>query len=207
MTALAKNVQRRSLAGSTRVPLPVKASAIIYVGALVAADSAGLAIAGVTTAGTKIAGIARTGLDNTGGADGVLGSSPARFIEVERGVLYSFVTAGSPLAGAPAYVVDDNTVTSVIGNVVAGVFWEPDPESSSRWFVWIPGLHVPQSAAVADLTFTYTANDPSVTPDGAVTVADGAAISAAETVEWFEELTAKQIAISAALRAVGIMSS
>ena len=49
-------------------------------------------------------------------------------------------------------------------------------------------------------TFTYTANDPAITPDGSVTIADGSAPTDAEILEWLEELTE-------ALREAGILKA
>lgn len=39
-----------------------------------------------------------------------------------------------------------------------------------------------------DFTLTYTSNDPSITPDGSVTVADGSAPTVAELLEFCEEI-------------------
>lgn len=208
MTALAADAQRDALQGVTRHALPVEADEIMYVGAIASINSEGNAIAATTTAGTKCAGVVHTGFDNTGGADGVLGSSPARYCVVERGVAYSFAAAGTPKAGLPAYVVDDNSVTSVVGNVLAGVFVEPDPANSSNWFVYFPGsVGMPQGAAIAPLAITYSSNDPATAADSAVTVADGDAISAAETVEYLDELTAKLNALIVALESAGVISA
>ena len=69
-------------------------------------------------------------------------------------------------------------------------------------------LRIMQAGAgsIADLTLEYTANDPSITPDGAVTIADGSTPSDAEFLEFLEELQAKQIAIITALENAGILS-
>jgi hypothetical protein len=61
-------------------------------------------------------------------------------------------------------------------------------------------------AAIADLGLTYSANDPSITPDGSVTIADGSAPTDAELLEFLEELQAKQIAIITALEGSGILT-
>jgi len=39
-----------------------------------------------------------------------------------------------------------------------------------------------------NFTLTYTANDPSITPDGSVTIADGSAPTDAEILEFLEEI-------------------
>ena len=63
-----------------------------------------------------------------------------------------------------------------------------------------------QAAAIADLNLVYSSNDPSITPDGSVTIANGSTPSDAEFLEFLEELQAKQNAILAALRGVGIIA-
>lgn len=45
----------------------------------------------------------------------------------------------------------------------------------------------------ADISLTYTSNDPAITPDGSITIADGAAPTTNEYLEWLEELTDQQI--------------
>ena len=60
-------------------------------------------------------------------------------------------------------------------------------------------------SAIADLILVYTSNDPSITPDGSITVNDGSAPSDAEFLEFLEELQAKQIAIITALEGAGIL--
>lgn len=68
-------------------------------------------------------------------------------------------------------------------------------------------------ADVSDVTWTYSANDPGTTADGAVTFADGTALVAATAYEAFDEieatLTAHKTAINAILdilEAHGLMS-
>lgn len=178
MAPLATNVQRAETRAGARQGLPVKDGAVIYDGALVCIDSAGLAIAATTTAGLIVAGVAVKGFDNTDGTDGALGAAPARYCEVERGKSWSFLCAGSPIAGEVVYVVDDNNVTTVAGNVIAGVLLEPDPENTGRWYVFIPGVSL--RAASAALTFTAVAGTANTTleaiPDPADTPADADAL-------------------------------
>lgn len=63
-----------------------------------------------------------------------------------------------------------------------------------------------QQSNVADdsttLTVTWTLNDPGGTPDGAITIADGDAITAAETAEFLEEVEAGFAALSAKINAI-----
>ena len=63
-----------------------------------------------------------------------------------------------------------------------------------------------QAGSITDLALTYTANDPSITPDGSVTVADGSAPTDAEFLEFLEELQATQSAIILALENAGILA-
>lgn len=176
--ALTANVQRAETRAGARQGLPVKASTEIFDGALVCIDSSGLAIPATTTAGLVVAGVAVEGFDNTDGTDGELGASPARYCVVERGKSWSFLCAGSPVAGEVVYVVDDNNVTTVAGNVVAGVLLEPDPEDSGKWYVFIPGASL--RAASTALTFTAVAGTANTTleaiPDPADTPASADAL-------------------------------
>ena len=64
-----------------------------------------------------------------------------------------------------------------------------------------------QASAIADLTITYTTNDPSITANGATTVADGSAATVAELLELVEELLSQNTAMIAALRGVGIIAT
>ena len=64
-----------------------------------------------------------------------------------------------------------------------------------------------QDAAIADIAITYSTNDPSITPDGAVTVADGSSATVAELLELVEELIAKQNLIIDALEAFGVLAA
>jgi hypothetical protein len=52
---------------------------------------------------------------------------------------------------------------------------------------------------VSAITITYTTGDPSITPDGAVTIADGATPTVDELLEAVVELNAKVQAIIDAL--------
>lgn len=156
MSALSANVQRRKAAGTRRIPVAVKTAAVIYDGALACIDSTGDGIAGANTAGNKCIGVAVKGYDNTDGADGVLGASPARFCEVEKGI-FSFAFTGTPKQGALAWLVDDNTVGSVATNVSVGSFVEPDPEApTTHWYVYVGDPSVVAApgtdSAIVDLT-------------------------------------------------------
>jgi len=62
-------------------------------------------------------------------------------------------------------------------------------------------------AKVDPVTIAYTANDPSITPNGSVTVADGSTPTVDELLELVEELNAKIEAIATALQNAGLMVS
>lgn len=64
-----------------------------------------------------------------------------------------------------------------------------------------------QASAIADMITTYSSNDPSITPDGTITVADGGTPTVDELLEFCEELSAKLDAVLAALRGAGIIAS
>lgn len=64
-----------------------------------------------------------------------------------------------------------------------------------------------QAAVISDIAITYSSNDPSITPDQAVTVADGSAATVAELLELCEELISNQNAIIDALQAYGIVAT
>ncbi len=59
--------------------------------------------------------------------------------------------------------------------------------------------------AIADLSITFTTDNPSITPDSAITIADGDNISAANTVAAIVEICAKINVILGALRTVGVL--
>lgn len=64
-----------------------------------------------------------------------------------------------------------------------------------------------QAANIPDMAIVYTSNDPSITPDGSVTFADGSTPTVAELLEAVEELTAKVNLLIAATEAFGITAS
>ena len=64
-----------------------------------------------------------------------------------------------------------------------------------------------QASAIDDIVITYTANDPSITPNQAVTVADGDAPTVVELLELCEELIANQNALIDVLQGAGLMAA
>jgi len=92
---------------------PVKASSLIYAGALVALDAAGWAQPGATATGLAAAGRAEERADNSAGANGDLD------VTVRRGVFRWANAAGDAVdrshIGGTAYIVDDQTVSATDG--------------------------------------------------------------------------------------------
>lgn len=64
-----------------------------------------------------------------------------------------------------------------------------------------------QASAISDIAITYSSNDPSITPNGAVTVTDGSTPTVGELLELCEEIIANQNAIIDALQGAGILAS
>jgi hypothetical protein len=122
------------------LPLPVKAGAAIWTSGIVCSNAAGLAVAGSDTANLRAHGIAWRGYDNTNGSDGTLGAAftqigAARVCEVDgQGEWELAFTGATPTPGAPAFIVDDNTVSTVTTNSIKiGEFTRPG--SAGTWFV------------------------------------------------------------------------
>lgn len=119
--------------GGVRSP-GVKANAVIWQGAMVAVDAAGLAVPAAAVAAHKVLGAAKQRADNTGGPDGAVR------VQAEVGV-YRFdnSAAGDLIAltdiGSPAYVVDDHTVAKTSNSgarPVAGTIFDVDAQG-----VWV----------------------------------------------------------------------
>jgi hypothetical protein len=126
------------------LPLPAAAGAVLFVGALTATNAAGQAVPASDTAGLKVQGVCCEGLNNTSGAAGTLGGiggsadymDAVRYIRVDcQGEWLFDVSAGIPTPGAPAFVVNDNTVSAAptANSIAAGKFTRP--YSASAWFV------------------------------------------------------------------------
>lgn len=64
-----------------------------------------------------------------------------------------------------------------------------------------------QASAIADLVWTYTANDPATVADSVVTFADGSALAAATLYEALDEIEAKMNAMLAMMRSHGIIAT
>jgi len=137
--AATTDIQRQEAVGFSDQALAVKAGEKILAGTIVCINADGFAYNGTTTAGLKVAGFARTGLDNTDGADGVIGTFNQRTVTVQHGRAWLIACDGSPKPGLPVYVVNNNSVTTVAGNVFAGVLIQYDAPTG-LWEVYIPGV-------------------------------------------------------------------
>jgi hypothetical protein len=142
MPPLTQNTQRVwALHEPQILPLPAAAGAVLFGGALVATNVSGQAVPASDTAGLVVQGVCREGLNNTNGAAGSLGATgdfmdAARYVQVDSQGEWLFeVSGGAPTPGAPAFVVDDNTVSAAatVNSIVAGKFTRP--YSASAWFV------------------------------------------------------------------------
>lgn len=114
--------------GATSIVLPVKGSATIFQGSIVAIDADGLAIPGKKAEGLKAAGRAEETVENNGG-DG------EAVVRVKRGVFVfdNTATSANKLTAAdvlgPCYIEDDHTVTKLAtGASVAGLVVRVDDE-------------------------------------------------------------------------------
>ncbi len=63
---------------------------------------------------------------------------------------------------------------------------------------------IDEQATVGKVAITYTTNDPTITTDEAITIADGAAPSNDELLEFCEELNDQMALVVAALDAAGV---
>jgi hypothetical protein len=122
------------------LPLPVKAGARIYLNAITCTDANGLAVPGANIAGLRAQGVAWKPFDNTTGADGTLGDTfnafgAARYVEVDSRGEWEFPFTGTvPKPGDNAFIVDDNTVSTITTNSIQiGKFTRP--ASPGKWFV------------------------------------------------------------------------
>lgn len=142
MAPLAAPKQRNNKLHTPKLnALPVKAGANLFTGAIVCTDAAGLAVRGSDTVGLTSQGVCYKGFDNTLGADGVIPGSPDNFdaerhVQVDGAGDWEFaVSAGDPVPGQPAYIVDDDTVSAndTAQSLKIGEFARPGNEGG--WFV------------------------------------------------------------------------
>lgn len=132
MAALTADRNTAARAPNIREPR-VKASTLIYAGALVALN-AGLAVPASTATGLKVIGRAEHRADNSGGADGAIrvkvGCGCYRFANSASGDLIAAADIGSL-----CYAVDDQTVAKTDASAtrsVAGTIFDVDDQG-----VWV----------------------------------------------------------------------
>jgi len=93
------------------VPVKVAADAVIFAGALVAANASGFAVPGSVAATLTYLGRADVAVDNTGGSNGDI------TVNVRRGLAFKWKNSGTdPVTqaslGKVCYIVDDETVAA-----------------------------------------------------------------------------------------------
>jgi hypothetical protein len=141
MASLTADVHRmHSVHQPQFLPLPVRGGARIFLNAIVCTDPEGFAVPGEDTADFRAQGVAWKSFDNTTGADGTLGDTfngfgAARFVEVDSQGEWEFTFTGAvPKPGDDAFVVDDDTVSTVASeSILLGQFTRPG--SPGKWFV------------------------------------------------------------------------
>ncbi len=97
------------------ISVPVGSNAVIYAGALVAANASGYLVPGSTAVTLTFLGRAEENVDNTGGADGAVSCL------VRRGKAFKWKNSGSDAVtraelGKTCYIVDDETVAKTDGS-------------------------------------------------------------------------------------------
>lgn len=127
MAALTTNRLTRNRSGDLREP-PVKASAVIFAGAMAAVDASGFAVPAASVAAHRVLGMAERQSDNTGGANGAIR------VPVRTGIFQYDNSASADLIGLkdigqPCYVVDDHTVALTSNSAarpIAGTIFDVD---------------------------------------------------------------------------------
>jgi len=152
MTALAaaKAITKRDV---KTVKLPVDGGSIIYLGGLVALNTAGYAVPASDAAGLRLVGVAVAAtpgdaaagkIDNTNGSDGDL----SVLVESDVCVKVAATSITQAMVGTPMYVVDDQTIDDAAGStnkLRAGVLQE-FISTTSGW-LYIPPFGVTSEGA------------------------------------------------------------
>ena len=154
MPQLSRNVVRESKVHQRAVNMaPAKGGGVYFTGGYLWRDGQGRALSGVpdpVEGGHPLGVLVETlypgepdkaihhHIDNADGADGVLDRyNRDRCVRYDQTGEYAFDVVGStPIVGAQAYVVDDNTMTADQPDpaIVAGWFTRPS-DRSDQWFV------------------------------------------------------------------------
>lgn len=124
---------------------------------------------------------------------GTLQRSAYQRVEINH---YSAGIGSTPAAGAMAYSPHDSA--DWLGTAPDDVAEALDDLSARLG---------PEQTLVGDITLTYTVNDPAITPDGTVTIADGSAPTNAELLIYCEELQAKVEALLDIVETANLMSN
>lgn len=127
MTALSSDKYTFKI-GNTERAIPVKASSLIYKGAMVAVGSDGYAVEASTATGLTVVGVAVRQADNSSGSNGDID------VQVEIGIFPMENSADSDEldwsdVGSVVFAVDDQTVAKTDGGSTrsaAGVLWAMD---------------------------------------------------------------------------------
>lgn len=184
MTALAKNKSREHKAHERQMNVVgANAGETFYVGGYLLREAAtGLGTLVIAAGNVPLGIIAEPmfpddpdktinyALDNSVGGDGVvatLDDGCLRCLRYDQRGEYAFaVEAGTPKVGAPAFLVDDNTVTATASatGIIAGVFTRPAP--GGGWFI-----DIAKRGVLGD-TFTQQTVEAALT--GTVGTANGA---------------------------------
>ena len=75
--------------------------------------------------------------------------------------------------------------------------------------LYVNGIQIAgtQASNITGVAITYTTNDPSITPNGAITIADGSSPTVAELLEFCVELKDQIDDLVAALEGAGVAAS
>jgi len=134
--ALSADSQREKRGLGRMVVYPVKDDAIIFKGAIVTINAAGLAIAGIDTASTTVGGIAVEKVDATDAGDGV--KKIRCWVDAE--FLFVATSITQAMINTLMMVVDDNTVDDAAGatnDIPVGKLTEF--VSTTKGWVYVPG--------------------------------------------------------------------
>lgn len=186
MTALAANkIRNKKVHHRALNSAPVSAGSVLYIGAYLCREKAtGVVIPGADADGLVPLGVVveqefqddpdtsrDAAIDNTDGADGsISGTTFTRCVRYDQVGEHAFVvTGGTPKVGAPAYLVDDGTVSPAITThgIIAGVFTRPD-QAGLGWLVDISRRGLAANGGVSAAIDALT---------GTVGTADGALVA------------------------------
>lgn len=128
---------------------PVKASTLIYDGALVAIDGNGAALPAADAASLKVVGVARGRADNSTGAVGAV------WVKVEAPIVARFAASSitQAMVGQVMYVVDDQTFDDAIGTNAVKAGRLVEFISTTEGWILVTESGVGAKTADADATY------------------------------------------------------